>query len=384
MEERNERRQYGQSIVLVAVALVALVIFAAIAVDVANTYLHRRTAQNAADAAALAGARDLARQLNECSANPDCNLEDNSWWWYSSEDTILQAMNDFAERNGIEDTDGIPGNNVNMNVYGHYLRADGLPIYDNEDNPIVIGAFDIVHPEARGVEAFAASLAPSFFGGVIGLNGISVEADSAVVFVGACADNCIFPIAPYTRTFDFGQCYNIWNGDGPGNFGWLNWTLQGNTCEQGGGACSAVCLEQNLDPETCNSGRIEVGDWVAGTVGDNNSNGIREQLRWFIDNAEPVTVPIWDYTNDGEGCGKPGSGVWYHIARFAKFQILAYQLSQGGGNEYPPGFDDGACLDWGDGPHGGNRITGMFLEWYGGEPGDCVPFDDLIAPRVIR
>jgi hypothetical protein len=41
-------------------------------------------------------------------------------------------------------------------------------------------------------------------------------------------------------------------------------------------------------------------------------------------------------------------------------------------------------VDWGDGPHGGNRITGMFLHYYDGAPGDCVPFDDLIAPRVIR
>jgi hypothetical protein len=380
MEDNNERRQYGQSIVLVAVALVALVIFAAIAVDVVNTYVHRRTAQNAADAAALAGARDLARQLNECTENPDCDLEDNSWWWYSNEDTIMQAMNDFAERNGVEDTDGIPGNKVNTNVHGYYLAVDGTRVSEN-----VIGSTDIVHPDARGIEAFAASLAPSFFGGVIGLDGISVEADAAVVFEGACSDNCVMPIAPYSRTFETGLCYNIWNGEGSGNFGWLNWTLQGNTCEQGGGACSAQCLEQNLDPDECNSGRIEVPTWVGGTVGDKNSNGIRQQLRWYIDEMEPFTVPIWDYTNEGGGCGRPGSGLHYHIVALAKFQALAYQLSQGGGNAYNPyDIDIEDCEDWGDGPHGGNRITGMFVEWYGGGAGDCVPWDSLIAPRVIR
>ena len=93
MEENNERRQHGQSIVLVAVALVALVIFAAIAVDVANTYVHRRTAQNAADAAALAGARDLGRQLNECTMDPDCDVEENSWAWYSDEYAIHNKLN---------------------------------------------------------------------------------------------------------------------------------------------------------------------------------------------------------------------------------------------------------------------------------------------------
>jgi hypothetical protein len=383
MKENNERRQYGQSIVLVAVALVALVIFAAIAVDVANTYLHRRTAQNAADAAALAGARDLARQLNECSLNPDCDLEENFWMW-SSEIPIMEEMNDFAERNGIQDTDGMPGNYVNQNVVGYYLGADGLRISDGE-NDIIIGATDIVHPDARGVEAVAASLAPSFFGGIIGLDGISVDAESAVIFEGACSDNCLIPIAPYSRTFEYNHCYNIWNGEGSGNFGWLNWTLQGNTCEQGGGACSAQCLEQNLNPETCNSGRIEVGDWVGGTVGDNNSKGIRDQLDWYIDEMEPFSVPIWDYTNEGGGCGRPGSGLHYHVAGFGRFQALAYQLSQGGGNAYNPyGIDIEDCEDWGDGPHGGNRITGEFLPWVEGEGGDCDPFGSVIAPSVIK
>ena len=127
MEENNDLRQRGQSIILVAVALVALVIFAAIAVDVANTYLHRRTAQNAADAAALAGARDLGRQLNECTMLPDCNIDEN-FWMYSSEFPIMEEMNDFAERNGIEDTDELPGNYINQNVTGYYLTADGLRI----------------------------------------------------------------------------------------------------------------------------------------------------------------------------------------------------------------------------------------------------------------
>jgi hypothetical protein len=312
--------------------------------------------------------------------DPDCSLDDNSWYWYSSEATILQAMNDFAERNGTEDTDGMPGNSVNTNVHGYYLAADGMRVSEN-----VIGSTDIVHPDARGIEAFAESLAPSFFGGVIGLDGISVEADSAVVFVGACSDDCVFPIAPYSRTFETGLCYNIWNGEGPGNFGWLNWSLQENgDCDQGA-PCSDVCLEENLDPESCNSGSIGVGDWVGGSVGNMNSNGVRQQLKDYIDEMEPVTLPIWDYTNEGEGCGQPGSGVHYHIACLAKFQILAYQLAQGGGNAYNPyGIDIEDCEDWGDGPHGGNRITGMFLDWYGGNPGNCIPFDSLIAPRVIR
>ena len=105
-----KEEQQGQSIILVAIALIALVIFAAIAVDISNTYVHRRTAQNAADAAALAGARELARQLNTFEFAYEFN-----------EDWIKTDMNDFAERNGTEDTDGTAGNAVNTNVTGTLL-----------------------------------------------------------------------------------------------------------------------------------------------------------------------------------------------------------------------------------------------------------------------
>src|SRR5260221_14560547 len=53
---RAENRS-GQALVLVAIALVALIGFAALAIDVGHAYAQRRQLQNAADAAALAGAR---------------------------------------------------------------------------------------------------------------------------------------------------------------------------------------------------------------------------------------------------------------------------------------------------------------------------------------
>jgi len=402
MNENRERKQEGQSIVLVAVALIALVIFAAIAVDVSNTYVHRRTAQNAADAAALAGARDLGRQLNACSLNPSCDMDTN-FWMYSTETTIQAAMNDYAERNGIEDTDGVPANTVNTNVTGFYLDESGDIIQDPNGNPIVIGALDIVQPDARGVEATADSLAPSFFGGVIGLDGIPVSAESAVVFEGVCTAPCIVPIATYTYSFEFDHCYNIWNGEGSGNFGWLNWSWQNEpACEQGGSTCSSGCVADNLvDP--CRSGMISVGDWLAGTVGDNNSNAIRAALRDYIDTQTPFTVPIYDRVgcpwnsppcDQGDpGCtcaacggGDPGNGQgWgYRVVGFAKFLPIAYQLAQGGGNAYPQGFDPSICDTVGEPPHGGNRISGYFLGFVEGEGGNCGSYGTIIAPSVIR
>ena len=54
---RDPRQESGQTLVIVAFALIALIGFLALAIDVGVLYAWRRDMQNAADAAALAGAR---------------------------------------------------------------------------------------------------------------------------------------------------------------------------------------------------------------------------------------------------------------------------------------------------------------------------------------
>lgn len=54
-----ESQEKGQTIVIVALVLVALLIFVALAIDIGLLHLERRHMQNAADAGALAGAREL-------------------------------------------------------------------------------------------------------------------------------------------------------------------------------------------------------------------------------------------------------------------------------------------------------------------------------------
>ena len=366
------KEQQGQTLVLVAVALIVLVIFAAIAVDLSNGYVHRRTAQNAADAAALAGARELARQLNEYREQP----------WRRNEFLIKAEMNDFAERNGIEDTNDSPGDAINTNVTGYFIDSAGEHVSE-----YVIGDVGSVPQAARGVEAIASTLAPSFFSGVLGQDGFAISAESAVVFEGACAHNCVMPIAALTETFQFDECYNIYDGAEPGSFGWLNWQFghEGDTCK-----CSAVCLEDNLDPLTCNSGRLEVGDWVASDSGISNKVQIRDRLEYYIDNDEPFTIIIYDITGCmSDKCDECASwqsgakrGFAYHVVGFAEFQLIGYSLATGGGAGQAYGHDGEGCL--GPDPTGGNRLTGRFLQWVGGEGGDCVPFGSLIAPRVIK
>ncbi|MGH8359802.1 MAG: pilus assembly protein TadG-related protein, partial [Pseudomonas sp.] len=55
----RRRREQGQTILLVAVSLVALLGMAALAIDIVTLYVARAEAQRAADGAALAGAQML-------------------------------------------------------------------------------------------------------------------------------------------------------------------------------------------------------------------------------------------------------------------------------------------------------------------------------------
>lgn len=228
----HNHEQQGQSIVLVAIAMIVLVIFAAIAIDLSNAYVHRRTLQNAADAAALAGARELARQLNTYDQ-----------LWQFNEDWIKTDLNDFGERNGLVDSDGVLGNSINTNAEGYYLDLAGDRVSD-----VQIGDLGFVpSDQARGIEVWAHGAAPSFFGGFLGLEGLDISADAAVVFSCPMADTCVMPIATFSETFVLDQCYNIYDGTEPGSFGFLNWQFgQGSdVCK-----CAATCTVYNMDPFT--------------------------------------------------------------------------------------------------------------------------------------
>ena len=56
---RHRRSERGQTIILVAVALVSLLAMAALAIDVTTLYVARGEMQCAADAAALAGCQSI-------------------------------------------------------------------------------------------------------------------------------------------------------------------------------------------------------------------------------------------------------------------------------------------------------------------------------------
>ena len=391
MKKRGFAKERGQSLVLVAAAMVVLVGFVALAVDLGNAYYARRTAQNGADGAALAGASRLSAEINK-----------KNYVEKQVDRAVEEDMIDFAQRNEIEDTTDDEGDVENGNVDGWYVDTDGNRIVVDGVEAMV--GSETVPDNVAGVEAITYITATSFFGGIFGIRGYPIQARAVSLIHLACGSDCLVPIVahmglvldnteepPEPRT---DECFNIWKERvlpskdvSAGLLGWVNWTWQEAVCSgetecepeprpcplegQGQNACNAEILEANLNPNPgCASGFVRVGDWIAAAPGDMSSGPNRCALDYYLDFDDPendctddephsFTVPVYDYTTADPPwnikpamCGampdpchpeftEPTYALHYHVAGLARMQILQYRLSSGGSEEikYPADED---------------------------------------------
>ena len=103
MREKTE----GQALVLMAFALVALAAMVGLAIDGGRLYSQRRQTQNAADAAAMAGTRELAVVIAHCGEGDA-----------AADLAVRQAIVEMARLNGVEH--GTP----NGHIEAQYVNAD--------------------------------------------------------------------------------------------------------------------------------------------------------------------------------------------------------------------------------------------------------------------
>lgn len=132
----------------------------------------------------------------------------------------------------------------------------------------------------------------------------------------------LYPIALNAGTLNgvvVGQeLEDIYNGSGPGNFGWLTWTGDQSV----GGLVRSLtppgASESYINPADPSDHRVSLNDWVKGRTGVSNARDIRTAL----DGLKPlsITVPVWDRV-EGQG-----SNLRYHIVGFARIQITDYNL----------------------------------------------------------
>src|SRR5438067_1266981 len=150
---RARRDEQGFSIVLVALLMVAMLIIAAIALDGGQAYADHRQMQNAADAAALAGARALEGVRFRGSLTTDVNAQ-----------ALAQATNNGASSSA-----------------SHYSCA----VIDKSQNTIAActdtstWSDPVTIRRAVGVSVHAGKIRTSAFGGVIGAHSLSVDGAAA-------------------------------------------------------------------------------------------------------------------------------------------------------------------------------------------------------------
>jgi hypothetical protein len=156
-------REEGQSIVIIAIVMVAMLALAGLAIDGGNLFLERRNTQNAADAAALAGTRVLAKAV--CS-QPDAD-----------DSAVLEAVNQFAERNGVEDVS--------------FLFAEYT---DQEQNVLGEVGAGTIPVGASGVQVDIDNTINTHFMKVVGIDTADVSADALALTGPLMAGGGVRPI----------------------------------------------------------------------------------------------------------------------------------------------------------------------------------------------
>jgi len=213
---RHDNR--GATLIWVSLAMVAFLSMTALNIDGGYAYAQRRQMQNAADAAAIAGAR--MRALGGSDAQVD------------------SAIREYAMANGADA------------VSWTYLNGQTT------------------------VQVTASRTFSTFFAGIIGLYQMTASAVAEASIQPLSAAGNLLPMIIEDRDFVIGQTYELWANDpeAPGNFGWLDWD---------GVPVSSMELADNI-ANPSNSGYWAIGDWVPGCPGVKVGAPVRNALSGWI------------------------------------------------------------------------------------------------------
>lgn len=179
------KQQEGQSAIIIAGALIALIALLALVVDAGNAYAQRRQMQNAVDAGSQAGS--VALGLNK-------KIGDNT-----TPDTINYAIRDYVNRNGV-DPNRIQWYFVTEDSNGNKIvdTSPGTSYGNNVYAPKQINGRPVVGVNVVGDKQFS-----SFFAGVVGWRQLQVGAlASSFTNKGACGASNLFPMAISENVFD--------------------------------------------------------------------------------------------------------------------------------------------------------------------------------------
>jgi hypothetical protein len=295
-------RQKGQTVVVVALVLVALLIFVALAIDIGLLHLERRHMQNAADAGALAGAREL------CLG-------------HSTAEAIAKAREYAIAQNRAQQAD--------------------------------------ITIEGNIVTVVAKKQADLFFGGATGVASRLVAAEAKAA-CGRVTEGCgLWPVAFFRGAFNrlrqagCGRTFYVWdddktfycqcppgdpgciaydcdlNDDGiddiiqGGDRGWLDlsgaaYPYTGECLQPGCGASEIACLILN------NSGlRLSLPVCVSGDSGV--KAGVKDEVN--ARKGDTVAIPLYDSVGCRDPRGNCPGGLGYYVTSIGCITVVGWEQS---------------------------------------------------------
>jgi Flp pilus assembly protein TadG len=288
------RGREGQTIVLVAVFMLALLAILALAIDVGHVYAERRRMQNAADAGALAGAREIC---------------------FGDQSAAALTAQQYAEDNGAETVEVL-----------------------------------IEHTGAYVVDVTAEETTRTYFAAIFGIDSADVGASAAAV-CGAASNACgLWPVAFDVQIWEelvpkgCGKIFYVWTGDNPNNnpdcevyncdtdgdgeddvvgmFGraWLDFSGIADVEHPENSCVSPGCGFSELDCWLRNDtgAQIELPACIAGDT------GVRAAARKAVESRvyDSVSIPLFDYTGCA-GAQCPGTSV--HAIGFGCVTVMGWE-----------------------------------------------------------
>lgn len=276
----GESSEHGAASVLVAILMVTLLGFAALAVDVGMLYAERAQLQNGADAAAIG----IAQKCAADTADPEC----------TSTSALARDLANGNAADGLSNMDSFTVDTANRKVTAS------------------VGA-----QEAGG----SANRVSLFFAQALGVQSAQVKAQSTAIWGSPASGRTPFPLTfsvcqvePWVEG-DVQLLRNHGSGANPscsygpsgstvsGGFGWLS---------QGAGSCGAVVdlAENEGGSDTGNDGPTGCDDILNFWAGEINAG--RRAI---------VELPIYDQVTG------TGSTAVYHLKAFAAFDIKGWKFS---------------------------------------------------------
>lgn len=358
-------RQHGQTIVLFALGLAAVIAMVGLLIDGGNAYAQQRGTQNGADAAAEAGATTIARSLFAAAAGAAQTSA-------QLDASVLAAINQAADDNRIRRFDpGVAGNSraYYTDAEGNMLTPGGVTTTDLASAAAVGGgtvpgcATNCISGRAVGVRALASRQFSPFIAGAVGFGQFTATADATAVTGYAPSSNCTAAqgcaLLPITFATHPATCDN--SGDAvydPSEWGLpVGTPFTGSnesiltTCKNAPGAVGwldfgcGTLASQILNP--CNDS-ISFPLWVKAQPG--NPNNVEDQLNTY------AGCQVGTYEALSATCGQPAGPHSDQTVYVPFFDAICVAKNAPDPNVqpiFPGGQFPGTCP--GNSPGGGNN-----------------------------